>query len=1150
MHPARERIAAVIGQHTQGSGYLLAPRLVLTAAHVAEGPTRVAVPGGVGLVDCRTLWTRDDEKGDVALLLAERDLVAPEVAAAFEPVVWGRLKDLVWRDAQAIGFPQVARDVDDELDTEQLVGTLKPGSGLLGGRYVLDSAYGAPAALAGGGSPWAGMSGAAVFVGGLLCGVVCEDAGGWRHGRLTVTPMFRILSHPEFLDLCIEHDHRPTSRALDSSLEAEEETFEQRLREYLAKRAGELTIVGLTLSDGEGEGWPLDAAYLSLEVTSGETSWRAERDAIERTIRERVHEVERLAASAAETTELRFVHMRLLEAKVDAQQLNAVPAPRRAEEALSGRDRVLLRGAAGSGKTTLLQWLTVIAANGELPPELKQFSDCVPLPLPLRTLVGGDSGLPDPERFLRFLARPLAGLPAAQGWVTRRLDEGRALLLIDGVDEVPEADRRRTLAWLKELLDAYPDVRCVVTTRPSAVRVGWLKDSGFTELELMPMSRADVAAFIDRWHTAAGQAENEQLRAFRDALTKAVVAKPDLGRLATNPLMCALICALNRSRRGNLPQGRMELYRAALELLLVRRDRERDVVIGTDGPELEHAQQTALLQKIAYWLIRNGRSEIEWDKAVQIIEHALPAMPVVAARGDAESILRHLVLRSGLLRRPTGETLDFIHRTFQDYLGAQAAIEDWDFDVLVNHAHDDQWEDVLRMAVGHASPKARAELLGMMLRRAAQMAEHGPRLRLLAAACLEHATELDPAVRARVAEAALELVPPRNPEAAKELATAGRVIIDLLPGPDWVSEEKYGPEHYEVAHAVVVAATTVADDRAIPLLAEYADHPFLDVRAQLAWSWDRFNTDHYADEVIGRLAYKGGGKEGLEFIVRSKSEVSALKRLGGRPWVRCMGSLGVDDLHDLGTPVMETLSFHSNTESIDFGRLRLVRPLSELGIVNSYCRGDLEGLDSEALHTLNFSVLQGPGRIDAVSRMMKLEALTLSWGSGMEFAQVLELPRTLRYLRLGRGPSADLRLEGMSHCRALRSLSYVNLGGAQAVELGNISSFPALTDLRIQGEDLAWWTEAEPMPQVERLFLDEPEGLSGLGCLPTIFPNLKQLYIHSKHSSEPLDMAHLADLPIPDVSIDHHGPVLNADALPHAVHNSAEKITRGAKGRS
>ncbi|MCE0447639.1 hypothetical protein LT493_36885 [Streptomyces tricolor] len=41
-----------------------------------------------------------------------------------------------------------------------------------------------------------------------------------------------------------------------------------------------------------------------------------------------------------------------------------------------------------------------------------------------------------------------------------------------------------------------------------------------------------------------------------------------MARLATNPLMCGLICALHRERRGYLPTGRKELYDAALTMLL------------------------------------------------------------------------------------------------------------------------------------------------------------------------------------------------------------------------------------------------------------------------------------------------------------------------------------------------------------------------------------------------------------------------------------------------------------------------------------------------------------------------------------------------------------------------------------------------------
>ncbi|MBB5121576.1 serine protease [Streptomyces eurocidicus] len=842
MHPAKERIAAVFGR-AQGSGYLLTPNLVLTAAHVigdCDTP-RVIVPGGTGVVRCRTVWARDDSRRcDAALLLAERDLVDAGTAAAFEPLVWGRAYDLrAWPGAQAVGFPRVQRDGDDELDTEQIVGTFKPGSNLIGGRHVLDSEHAAPEPPGDGGSPWAGMSGSAVFVDGLLAGVVCADPGGWRHGRLTVTPSATLWSHFRFLSECLLAGHKPESRSLTSHRQLEVEVFESRLRDYVVEKAGALTIIGLTLSDGEGETWPLDAAYLSLEL-AGPGDPAAGQD---------------FAPPLGDP----------------AAPARPVPSPRRAEEALAGQRRVLLRGAAGSGKTTLLQWLATVTARGDLPPGLGHLSGCMPLTLPLRTLIR-QGELPQPEEFLAAAARPLAGLPAAQGWVTRRLAEGTALLLIDGVDEVPEADRRRTLGWLKDLLAAYPDARYVITTRPSAVREGWLADAGFTELELQPMSRADVAAFIDRWHTAAGQEHDARLRAFRDSLTAAVVTKRDLGRLATNPLMCALICALNRSRRGYLPHGRMELYRAALELLLIRRDRERDIVVGLEGPELEQAQ-TALLQKIAYWLIRNGRSELEWDRAVEILERALPAMPAVAARGSAEEILRHLVLRSGLLRQPTSETLDFIHRTFQDYLGAQAAVDDWDFDLLVNHAHDDQWEDVLRMAVGHAAPRVRAELLRKLLERGEREEADRYRLHLLAAACLEQATEVDAEIRTRVEKAAAELVPPRDQEAAKALATAGQVVLDLLPGPEGLDDV--------VAHAVVVAATTVADDRAIPLLARYATHPSLRVRAQLVWSWDRFETEHYAEAVIARLAYADEGEGELLFLVKSREQQAVLDRLGG-----------------------------------------------------------------------------------------------------------------------------------------------------------------------------------------------------------------------------------------------------------------------------
>ncbi|GDY55468.1 hypothetical protein SVIO_060910 [Streptomyces violaceusniger] len=280
------------------------------------------------------------------------------------------------------------------------------------------------------------------------------------------------------------------------------------------------------------------------------------------------------------------------------------------------------------------------------------------------------------------------------------------------------------------------------------------------------MSREDMAAFIDRWHEAARQTcrteeERTALNAYQSALHTAVRTKQDLSRLATNPLMCGLICALHRARRGYLPPGRKALYDAALSMLLTRRDTERHVYAPGDV-QLDEEPQIQLLQRLAYYLIRNGEAELDRDRAEHLIEEALPSVPAARALGDAPAILRHLLLRSGLLREPSVSTVDFVHRTFQDYLGAKAAVEAWDVGLLIRNAHDAQWEDVIRMAVAHARPRERAELLGKLLEvaRHENSAESALRLFLLAMACLEHAPDLDPAIRDEVTWNALEFVPP------------------------------------------------------------------------------------------------------------------------------------------------------------------------------------------------------------------------------------------------------------------------------------------------------------------------------------------------------------------------------------------------------
>lgn len=110
--------------------------------------------------------------------------------------------------------------------------------------------------------------------------------------------------------------------------------------------------------------------------------------------------------------------------------------------------------------------------------------------------------------------------------------------------------------------------------------------------------------FVRRWHQAVGAElidadELAELADYERSLLASIDADRHLRALSVNPLLCALLCALNRERRTHLLVDRMETYAAALDMLLDRRDRERGVTSG--GVPLTRTDKILLLQDIAFW---------------------------------------------------------------------------------------------------------------------------------------------------------------------------------------------------------------------------------------------------------------------------------------------------------------------------------------------------------------------------------------------------------------------------------------------------------------------------------------------------------------------------------------------------------------------
>ncbi|MGI5226497.1 NACHT domain-containing protein [Actinoallomurus sp. CA-142502] len=741
---------------------------------------------------------------------------------------------------------------------------------------------------------------------------------------------------------------RIPARSLDApSGTRDDAEFERRYLEHLGRTLDEIELFGLRVENYRPRA-TLSVAYISLTATA----------------EDRVRDDGGPLKMAALT----------------GDRADREPSTAPAESMLARSSRTLLRGQAGSGKSTLLGWIAVTAARGAFTGDLRDWNGRVPFLIKLRSW--SDGPLPQPED---LVAGPLGGLAPA-GWAHRVLDTGRGILLIDGVDEVPYGRRETLRRWLRELLDVYPSVRTIITSRPAAADSRWLTGEGFRPVMLEPMTPDNLRELVRQWHEAVRHAGNlpcapEDLPAYEGGLLARLEGGPHLRALATTPLLAAMLCALNLDRVTHLPRDRMGLYRAVLDLLLERRDVERGIR-SHPGIVLEREQKERLLQELAWRLTVLGRAELSRTTALRRVEARAEAMPRVAA--TAEEILDYLIQRSGVIREPVPGRIDFVHRTVQEYLAARQAADDADIETLVTKAHLDQWRETVLMAAGHANGPLRRELLTGLLDRAEAEPRYGHRLRMLVAACLETIPDVPRESKDRVERCVSRLIPPRNAAEARRLASAGEEILRRLP------ESLEGlPEAQAVA--TVRTAWLVNGPRALEILSHYATDPRPRVQEELVTAWDYFEPGEYAERVLadaplleGKLRIRNprllpalGPLRHLTWLAASLPPGVALDSLAGVPalkqvqahvssealpllaehpsleaiWLSVEGT--VDDMSPLTAfPALKVLYLYPDRLGVDLGFLSLLPRLRGLG---------LSGLDEQ--HDFSHLVAQ-PGLLD------------------------------------------------------------------------------------------------------------------------------------------------------------------------------------------
>ena len=233
--------------------------------------------------------------------------------------------------------------------------------------------------------------------------------------------------------------------------------------------------------------------------------------------------------------------------------------------------------------------------------------------------------------------------------------ERRVLIILDGLDELPEKSRDHVDELLHRRI--LPFCYVLATTRQERgieVRKSVVFD---IHLEIKGYTESDSIAYVRRHFETIGQSPKGE------RLIEEMQQNTFLNALRNNPLNLLLLCVVYEDYEGKLPTSRTELYQVIVQCLLRRYCAKRNWPVPEDDSVLEKTFEKEILAlgELAWLCLlsdRYGFRETELDE----FEKRYPGL---VARE-----LGLLYKEESLKRLKPQHEYYFLHKSFQEYVVA------------------------------------------------------------------------------------------------------------------------------------------------------------------------------------------------------------------------------------------------------------------------------------------------------------------------------------------------------------------------------------------------------------------------------------------------------------------------------------------------
>ena len=352
-------------------------------------------------------------------------------------------------------------------------------------------------------------------------------------------------------------------------------------------------------------------------------------------------------------------------------------------QAVQKHQRLMVLGKPGAGKTTFLKYLAMQCVTGGFA------SNRVPFFITLKDFAEADK-TPNLVEYLVRLSPKVLTLEI----VENLLEKGRALILLDGLDEVRDENIKRVIRQIETAVDKSRDSQFVMTCRIAAKEYMFQQ---FTEVEVADFVEEQIQIFVENWFRA--KQDEAKIENFIRKLNEDTA----IHNLASSPLLLTLLC-LVFGDRGGFPTSRSDLYKEGVEILLKKWDAQRNIERDQIYKKLDIQRKKDLISHIALqtfikkeYFIKEQSIILHTSDFIQHLPSIDPYPEVLEV--NSKDFLRSIEAHHGILIERAWHVYSFSHLTFHEYFTAREIVESHKLHYIVENFCDRRWREVILLAI-------------------------------------------------------------------------------------------------------------------------------------------------------------------------------------------------------------------------------------------------------------------------------------------------------------------------------------------------------------------------------------------------------------------------------------------------------------------